>query len=284
MIRLFLLLSLLPAAAYPAAAVFSGSDVKILKNNLDINGQVKLKTGTADPSAVATAGNPGSLYHNTSTGAVYRKTDSGSSTNWVLIGNPTLDNVTIEDSGGLRVKDAGISAAKLATDAVETAKIKDLNVTTGKLAANAVTRAKMESVGQQLSSSCGAFTTSSTSYVDVTNLTVTITTTGRPVACQLVSDGTNSTTVGDCKIGCTSDAATCATFLILYQDSTIVAQGDFADTGSASGAGSQTMCSAFNHVYAVAAGTYVFKVQAKASGAGTFLSNVTRAKLMCREL
>lgn len=36
-----------------------------------------------------------------------------------------------------------MTAAKLATDAVETAKIKDLNVTTGKLAANAVTDAKL---------------------------------------------------------------------------------------------------------------------------------------------
>lgn len=46
-----------------------------------------------------------------------------------------LDNSTIETSSEtLRVKDAGITAAKLATDAVETAKIKDLNVTNAKIA------------------------------------------------------------------------------------------------------------------------------------------------------
>ena len=54
-----------------------------------------------------------------------------------------VDDSTIEiNSDALRLKDRGIAAAKLASDAVETAKIKDLNVTTGKLAADAVTTAK----------------------------------------------------------------------------------------------------------------------------------------------
>jgi len=44
-------------------------------------------------------------------------------------------------------------------------------------------------VGQQVSSSTGAFTTSSGSFVDVTNATVTITTTGRPVVLSLQPDG-----------------------------------------------------------------------------------------------
>jgi hypothetical protein len=43
--------------------------------------------------------------------------------------------------GTTQIADGAITAAKLATDAVETAKIKDLNVTTAKLAANAVTPA-----------------------------------------------------------------------------------------------------------------------------------------------
>lgn len=41
------------------------------------------------------------------------------------------------------VADSSVTAAKLATDAVETAKIKDLNVTEGKLGANAVTHTKL---------------------------------------------------------------------------------------------------------------------------------------------
>lgn len=55
-----------------------------------------------------------------------------------------VDGTTIEVSGGsLQVKDGGISAAKLATDAVETAKIKDANVTTAKIADANVTTAKI---------------------------------------------------------------------------------------------------------------------------------------------
>lgn len=42
------------------------------------------------------------------------------------------------------IADGIVTAGKLATDAVETAKIKDLNVTTSKLAANAVTYAKVD--------------------------------------------------------------------------------------------------------------------------------------------
>ena len=55
-----------------------------------------------------------------------------------------VDNSTIEvNAGALRVKDLGITSAKLVTDAVETAKIKNLNVTSGKLAANAVIAGKV---------------------------------------------------------------------------------------------------------------------------------------------
>jgi len=42
-----------------------------------------------------------------------------------------------------KIKDLNVTAAKLAADAVETAKIKDLNVTTAKLAATSVTTAKL---------------------------------------------------------------------------------------------------------------------------------------------
>jgi len=42
------------------------------------------------------------------------------------------------------LEDGLVTAAKIATDAVETVKVKDLNVTTGKLAADAVTNAKTE--------------------------------------------------------------------------------------------------------------------------------------------
>lgn len=52
------------------------------------------------------------------------------------LGIPTADGVTLEESAGtLRVKDLGISTAKLANSAVTTVKIADANVTADKLAA-----------------------------------------------------------------------------------------------------------------------------------------------------
>lgn len=75
---------------------------------------------------------------------------------------------------------------------IPTGGIADLAVSTAKLAAGAVTQAKRASLGQQVSSSSGSYSSTSTSYADVTNLTVSITTTGRPVFIGLISDGSIS--------------------------------------------------------------------------------------------
>lgn len=266
-----------PQVAKPAATIFSNSTtVKALKDNFDVNGKIQFLTGTADPSSSATSATRGSFYHNTSTGTVYRKTDNGSSTNWVIIGNPTLDNVTIEDSSGLRVKDAGISAAKLATDAVETAKIKDLNVTTGKLAANAVTQAKRAALGQQISSSSSNFSTASSGYVDVTNLSVSITTTGRPVYIGLISDGTNFCNVYHA-LGVASANDVAIKFI---RDSTDIA---IIQSATSSQLELYAPCSAFQTIDVPSAGTYTYKAQVRSSTAGV-ATGVNYAKLIAYEL
>lgn len=88
-----------------------------------------------------------------------------------------------------KISDDAVTTAKIVDANITTAKILDANVTTAKLADASVTQAKRAALGQQISASCGLFTTASTSYVDVTNLSVSITTTGRPVMCMLVPDG-----------------------------------------------------------------------------------------------
>lgn len=74
-----------------------------------------------------------------------------------------LDNVSLEVAGGTTIQ------------------IKDNGVTTPKIVDAAVTRPKLAAVGQQISLSCGSFSTSSGTAVVVQDQTVTITTTGRPV-------------------------------------------------------------------------------------------------------
>jgi hypothetical protein len=53
-------------------------------------------------------------------------------------------------------------------------------------------RSNLPTVGEQVSASSGSFTTNSGSLVDVTNVTVTITTTGRPVVLSLQPDDSGS--------------------------------------------------------------------------------------------
>lgn len=82
-----------------------------------------------------------------------------------------------------------------------------------------ISRSNQVAVGQQISSSCGSFSTTSTTAVDVTNLTVTITTSGRPVFIGL--QATNSG--GNIQIASTiSGGSTCqATFQFLRATSAI---------------------------------------------------------------
>lgn len=84
----------------------------------------------------------------------------------VVAADYDTDNVTLEVSGtSLRVKDAGIS------------------------------HAKMGPLGQQLSTAAN-FSTSSLTYVSVTNLSVTITTYGNPVMLMLIADNATPSTQG----------------------------------------------------------------------------------------
>jgi len=68
-----------------SASIFRNATVKILRDILSFKtGNQITYQGSVDPSSSATTGEPGDLYVRT-TGAIYRKTDSGSSTNWLLI-------------------------------------------------------------------------------------------------------------------------------------------------------------------------------------------------------
>ncbi len=97
-----------------------------------------------------------------------------------VIASGIADGSTITATANiLSVPTGGITATQLASDAVTTVKILDANVT----------RAKLAAVGQQISSSCGAFSFTSSAFANVTNLSCTLTTTGRPVIVALIPDG-----------------------------------------------------------------------------------------------
>lgn len=189
-------------------------------------------------------------------------------------------------------KGLAIAAGALATDAVTTVKIQNLAVTTAKIADNAVTRAKMVAVGQQVSSSSGTFSTVSSTLTDVTNLSVSITTTGRPVIIMLVNDG--ASVVGGW-LGAYQqtnvDSGPQAEFAIL-RDATAIAKHTIwsADTSIPSQeyqAIHRVPVSSLVHIDVVAAGTYTYKVQARYSSSTVttdMFAEVYYAKLVAYEL
>jgi len=149
------------------------------------------------------------------------------------------------------VASGAISATELASNAVTTAKILDANVT----------RAKLESVGQQVSSSCGTFTRTSGAFADVTNLSVSLTTTGRPVRVELqaVATGTANIYVGSSGGAITSARAQIA---LLRNGSNICIFTVGGGGASSSDLKFYSAVNGFGYLDLPAAGTYTYKVQA----------------------
>lgn len=84
-----------------------------------------------------------------------------------------------------------IAANNLLTDAVETVKIKNLAVSTDKIQELAVTKTRLAPLGQVISPSGDIEIEASQAglWFDVPNLSVTISSTGRPIFLALISDG-----------------------------------------------------------------------------------------------
>ena len=95
-----------------------------------------------------------------------------------LPGTPQF--MTLDTSGNMGTA-SNISAAQIAAASITGSQLANLTVGTAQIAALAVTRPKLAAVGQQVSASCGNFSTNNTTFTNVTNLSVTITTSGRPV-------------------------------------------------------------------------------------------------------
>jgi hypothetical protein len=198
-----------------------------------------------------------------------------------------LDNHDHTTGKGVQIPTGGIVDL-----AVTTAKIANSNVTTAKIADLNVTRAKLVAVGQQISNSSGTFSTASGSLTDVTNLSVTITTTGRPVILMLVNDG--ASLVGGW-LGAYQqtnvDTGPQAEFAILRDGSSIAKHTIWAaDTATPSTeyqAITRVPVSSLMHIDPVAAGTYTYKVQARYSSVTVttdMFAEVYYAKLVAYEL
>lgn len=133
----------------------------------------------------------------------------------------------------------------------------------------ALTKGNSPPVGQQLSASSGFFTTASPTPVDVTNLSVTITTTGRPVLALLVPDGAGLANL--------STVANNLFDVYILRGATVVGIATLSATSSFIRVPASLVV--FD---APAAGTYTYKVQVNSQSSGNV--SVENAKLLVFEL
>jgi hypothetical protein len=148
-----------------------------------------------------------------------------------------VDNTTLEIStNSLQIKAGGVGTPQLAD--------------------GSVTKEKQAAVGQQISASCGTyFGTTGGSLYDITNLSVTLTTTGRPVMLMLVGNGTNDAYF---EFSGASGGTNRGIKVAFVEGSTVISLQHFSPYATTT-----TRCpaSAFSHFYVPAAGTYTYKVQ-----------------------
>lgn len=78
------------------AVIFNGAKTKNLKDELQLTTGSSFISRVVDPTSVATAAEPGSLLSNPSTGNLYKKLDSGSTTNWQLQTSGTTTDQSYE--------------------------------------------------------------------------------------------------------------------------------------------------------------------------------------------
>lgn len=183
-----------------------------------------------------------------------------------------------------KIAASAITAVKIEDDAVTTAKILNDAVTTTKIEDDAVTRSKLGDRVFELSSSSANFTTSSTSNVDITNLTVSVTTTGRRLVIRIVPDGSTSLSY----IGVSNSAyPSTGAWLTAVRDSTDIGSHRISalDIISPTGAGGMNLLpSGYMFSDAPAAGTYTYKIKGYVlSGSGTNTLAVVRCKLLVYE-
>jgi hypothetical protein len=155
-------------------------------------------------------------------------------------------------------------------------------IKTDEIQDGAITPAKKAALGQGISSSTASFTTTSTSYVDVTNATATVVVTGRPVRIELMPGSSSS--AGYIGVEASSQAIVAAEFKLIRGSTDIgIVSLERAETAALTVSGTRVPPGCLSMIDTGAAeGTHIYKLQAKAQ-AGTTVS-VTNCKLVVYEL
>lgn len=148
--------------------------------------------------------------------------------------------------------------------------------------ANGITQDSLQPLGQQVSSSSGSYSTTSITRVDATNLSVTITTTGRPVYIGIQGDEAASTPSYIRILNSTGGAAGVVGNIYFMKDSTDIKWTQYSVDNLAN-LEDVYFGDSLSMIYPVVAGTYTFKVQVKVNGTNTSI-NLEDMKLVVFEL
>jgi hypothetical protein len=196
--------------------------------------------------------------------------------------NETGTGVYRAGAGDLRIATGGVDRVTIAPSgvvvgALSASALSTVDLTFSGALSGPVRRTNLPAVGQQISSSSGSFSTDSTSPVDVSNLSVSITTTGRPVILGLVADGTANIAA------CTAQNQATAKIYLVRASSTIatVACTAWSNTNGPTVTGSPP---GVLMVDPVGAGTYTYKVQLERAGGFTGGVTLINVKLYAYEL
>lgn len=160
-----------------------------------------------------------------------------------------------------------------------------LTVDTAQIVDGAVTLPKLAPLSYQLSSSCGNFTSSTFGIVLVTNLSVTITCTGRPMFVTLVNDGgsvASSFAAGSGAGGVNPQAQ-----IYLFRDAVAISSSQVSLRAAPAGGTVSSViapaCGSLNMFDTPGAGTYTYTVGLQAEGDATQVS-LTQVKLLAYEI
>ncbi len=164
----------------------------------------------------------------------------------------------------------------------------EINSNSLRVKAGGITKPMLAPLGQQISTSSDGFVTGSTAYIDVTNLSVNITVTGRPIKLELIPDATGSTSFVSVEANSTIYAP--AMDLAYLIDSSVILEQHlemFPGSGIGGGGLMAVPGNSFSTtLIGVAAGTYNFKVQVRITGGTTnqYLIRVRNLILLAYEL
>lgn len=110
----FLFLLVMPMLVRADAVIFSGSDVKTLKQNIDLFGVAKILSGTVNPSSGGGVAAPqGSIYLSTTAG-LFEKTGAGN-TAWTKVQLKPV-SLTADVSGVLPIANGGTNLSTIPTN------------------------------------------------------------------------------------------------------------------------------------------------------------------------